>query len=195
MLPEGRYDGAISCHTSSEGDGTTVRKRFQVYVFLQLACYRIPQRLYPLLERFGISQYLLQQVFLEGHTICQHHHLPQIDRTGDIIIVLSMSIQAEEQCEQDDTVFHVLSYLIFFFSFPSPKHLLHFTSTVPSPSHVTKVYPSLLSFSRSNCTLGCEEEPPQATQTKATMTTIHSTFFIPIKRLCNLATKLAIFLI
>ena len=93
MLPEGRNDGAISCQTGCEGDGTTVRKLLQVHVLLQLARHRISQRLYPLFQRLGISQ---------------HHHLRQINRTGDIIILLSIPIQPAEQGEQDDTVFHVL---------------------------------------------------------------------------------------
>ena len=108
MLPEGRHDGAITSQTSSEGNGTAMRKLLQVYVLLQLACHSISQSLYPLLERLGISQHLLQQIFLERHTISQHRYLCQIERIGNISIILSLSIQAEEHCKQDDTVFHVL---------------------------------------------------------------------------------------
>ena len=100
VLTKGRHDGAVACQTGHKGDGATMGKLLQVYVFLQLACHGVPQRLCSRLEGLGIGKHLFHQIFLKGHAVGQHHRLGQIERMGDIVIALRMCIQSDEHDEE-----------------------------------------------------------------------------------------------
>ena len=100
MFPESRHDGPIASQTSRKGDRPPVRKLIQVHILLHLTGHRVSQRLRALLQRFGMSQHLFQQILLKGHAIRQHHHLSQIQRMRNILIVLSPSTQSDEHRQQ-----------------------------------------------------------------------------------------------
>ena len=102
MLPEGRHDGTIARQTSRKRDCPPVWELIQVHILLQLASHRVFQRLRALLQRFGMSQHLFQQILLKGHAIRQHHHLSQIQRMRNILILLSSSPQSDEYRQHYD---------------------------------------------------------------------------------------------
>ena len=102
MLPEGRHDGTIASQTGRKSNRPSVRELSQIHILLHLAGHRVFQRLRAVLQRFGMSQHLFQQILLKGHAIRQHHHLSEIKRMRDILILLSPSTQSDAHRQHYD---------------------------------------------------------------------------------------------
>ncbi len=83
---------SIARQPCRKGDGATVWELRQVNILFELTGHRIAQCWDISLEGFGMCQHLLHQIFLEGHTVGQHHQFVELERIGDGVLVFLLCL-------------------------------------------------------------------------------------------------------